>query len=73
MDQKSIIHCTVDFVKETLKGAESGHDWWHIERVWKLALKIAEEEKADLLIAEERHLFMEKFLMQFYAEWNGEK
>ena len=24
-------------------------------------------------IAEERHLFMETFLQQFYAEWNGEK
>jgi uncharacterized protein len=24
-------------------------------------------------IAEERHLFMEKFLSQFYAEWEGEK
>ena len=24
-------------------------------------------------IAEERHLYMEKFLEQFYAEWKGEK
>ena len=24
-------------------------------------------------IAEQRHLFMESFLSQFYAEWEGEK
>ena len=27
-----------DFVKETLEGAEGGHDWFHIERVYKNAL-----------------------------------
>lgn len=46
------IQQTVDFVKEKLHGAEAGHDWFHIERVWKLARKIAEKEKADLLVVE---------------------
>lgn len=39
-----IIEETIKFVKETLKGAESGHDWYHIERVWSVARRIAEKE-----------------------------
>ena len=33
------IEKTINFVKEKLKGAEAGHDWFHIERVWKLSKK----------------------------------
>lgn len=44
---KSTIENTVEFVKEKLEGAEAGHDWFHIERVWKLAAKIAETEDCD--------------------------
>ena len=43
---------TITFVKETLKNAEVGHDWFHIERVWKTARKLAAQEKADLQIVE---------------------
>ena len=46
--RQRIIDQTEIFVKETLAEAEGGHDWWHIYRVWKLALSIADEEKADL-------------------------
>lgn len=35
-----IINKTTAFVKITLAGAEGGHDWFHIERVWKLARHI---------------------------------
>lgn len=52
MNRDTIIEQTVAFVKEALKDAESGHDWWHIERVWKTAINIASAEKADLLIVE---------------------
>jgi uncharacterized protein len=47
---KYIIEQTIDFVKETLKDAEAGHDWFHIERVFKSALKINEIEQGDELI-----------------------
>ncbi len=30
----------------------SGHDWWHIERVWSLARRLAEEEGADRVVVE---------------------
>ncbi|MCL8535299.1 HD domain-containing protein [Chryseobacterium gallinarum] len=44
---KSTIDNTIEFVKEKLEGAEAGHDWFHIERVWKLSRKIAETEDCD--------------------------
>jgi len=38
---------TVEFVKKQLEGAEAGHDWFHIERVWKLSKKIAATENCN--------------------------
>ena len=43
---------TVQFVKEKLEGAEAGHDWFHIERVWKLSKKIAKTEDCILEVVE---------------------
>lgn len=45
-----IISDTITFVKTKLAAAEAGHDWFHIDRVYKNALKINAEEKGDLLI-----------------------
>lgn len=45
---KNHITLTINFVKEKLEGAEAGHDWFHIERVWKLSKKIAEKEGGNL-------------------------
>ena len=42
-----IIYLTVDFVKRQLQDAEGGHDWFHIERVWKNAETIAKGEQCD--------------------------
>ncbi|MEL6811563.1 MAG: HD domain-containing protein [Bacteroidota bacterium] len=52
MNQDAVIIGTVEFVKETLKGAEGGHDWFHMERVWKLAKRIAEAEEVDHFVVE---------------------
>ncbi len=30
-----------------MRGAEGGHDWWHVYRVWKMAKHIAGEEHVD--------------------------
>lgn len=46
----SIIDKTIVFVKEKLQNAEAGHDWFHIERVYKNALLIASNEDCDLTI-----------------------
>lgn len=47
-----LIKKTIELVKQKLEGTESGHDWFHIERVWKLSLKIQEKEGGDKLIIE---------------------
>jgi uncharacterized protein len=47
-----LVNNTILFVKETLKNAEGGHDWFHIERVWKNAKSIAESEDVDTEIVE---------------------
>ncbi len=50
MRTEDIINKTVLFVQETLQGAEGGHDWWHILRVWNTAKRIAQEENVDTLV-----------------------
>jgi uncharacterized protein len=47
-----LIQHTITYVKQELKNAEGGHDWWHIERVWKTAKHIAKTEQVDLLVVE---------------------
>lgn len=49
---QDVILSTIEFVKETLANAEGGHDWFHIERLWKTARHIAEEEKVDIHVVE---------------------
>lgn len=50
-DDLKLIARTRDYVKETLANAEGGHDWFHILRVYKNALRIAKSEKgADVLV-----------------------
>jgi uncharacterized protein len=48
--EQIIISKTIAFVKETLAGAEAGHDWFHIERVFKTAKHINNLEKGDTLV-----------------------
>ena len=52
MNKEQIILNTIDFVKETLEDAEGGHDWFHIERVYKNALLISENEKVDRFVVQ---------------------
>jgi uncharacterized protein len=46
----TIIDKTILFVKKQLQDAEGGHDWFHIERVYKNALQIAVDETCDLTV-----------------------
>lgn len=52
MNNPDIISQTADFVKAKLSGEGSGHDWFHIERVWKTALHIGERENVDMFVVE---------------------
>ena len=52
MENEILLTATENFVKSVLEGDSSGHDWWHIHRVRKLALMIGKSEGADLFIVE---------------------
>lgn len=52
MDNTDIISKTITFVKGQLENAEGGHDWFHIERVYKNAILIAKEEVCNLQVVQ---------------------
>lgn len=53
MNDVTIISKTEDFVKTKMLGEGSGHDWWHVYRVWRIAKTIARHESgADMRIVE---------------------
>lgn len=52
MENEKLINDTIAFVKSELENAEGGHDWFHIERVYKNTLAIAKNEKCDLLVGQ---------------------
>ncbi|MCK4517911.1 HD domain-containing protein [Candidatus Babeliales bacterium] len=48
-----IVQKTAEFIKKKFSGEGSGHDWWHVHRVWKTAQNIALDEKGvDLLVVQ---------------------
>lgn len=50
MNTVPLIEATKAFVKSKLNDAEGGHDWFHIERVYKNALLIAKNEPVDITV-----------------------
>lgn len=52
MEKLLIIDKTKQFVKDKLFGEGSGHDWYHIERVYNLSKLIANKENANSFIVE---------------------
>jgi len=52
MNNQQIIKNTEEFVKNALKNAEGGHDWFHILRVWNNAKLIAKNENVDGFVVE---------------------
>src|SRR4051812_37676501 len=52
IDHDELIRRTAEHVRRTLDGEPSGHDWWHVYRVWKSAQAIARAEGADGFVVE---------------------
>lgn len=51
-EENQIVQKTQAFVYDFLKDDKSGHDWWHIERVTRMTIRLAREEtNANLLIS----------------------
>ncbi len=82
INQDNIIIKTTEFVKEKLASDSSGHDWWHVHRVWKTAVYIGEKEEVDLAIVQLAALLHDIADWKFYngdttvgpqmaAEWLG--
>lgn len=47
-----VIPRTIEYVKQTLAADSSGHDWFHVERVWRNSQRIAQREGGDRLVVE---------------------
>ena len=52
MIPSELISKTILFVRKQLQNAEGGHDWFHIERVYKNAIAISENEKCNTMIVQ---------------------
>lgn len=53
MNANNVINQTVKYVQEAMSGESSGHDWWHVYRVWQTAKHIAQKEPgANMLVVE---------------------
>src|ERR1700730_681289 len=52
MDEPTVIARIADEVERKLGGESSGHDWWHIHRVWKMAEHIANNTSANPLVVQ---------------------
>jgi uncharacterized protein len=50
ISEAQLIESTISFVKTELKNAEGGHDWFHIERVYKNTLSIAKHEDVNTTV-----------------------
>jgi uncharacterized protein len=50
MTQQDILQKTAEYIKAEFSDDSSGHDWWHIYRVWKSAITICDHEQADSFI-----------------------
>lgn len=52
MAREKIIENTIAFVKRKLAKEGSGHDWWHIYRVYQMTKRIAKEENVEVFTCE---------------------
>lgn len=52
MSANTLIERTAAHVHAAMSDDGSGHDWWHIYRVWQMALRLGEREGADLLVVQ---------------------
>ena len=71
MSNQDLINKTILFVRQKLEFAEGGHDWFHIERVYKNALQIADGEICNLDIVILGALLHDIADSKFYPDDSG--
>lgn len=52
MQTDTILQATAAHVRRIMEQDSSGHDWWHIHRVWRNAIRLCEPEGADRFVVE---------------------
>ncbi|MGE0760595.1 MAG: HD domain-containing protein [Pirellulaceae bacterium] len=52
MDASQLVAATADYIRERMAHDASGHDWWHVHRVWQMARQLASGEPVDMLVVE---------------------
>jgi len=52
MNKEKIVKQTEKYAKNKLLGEGSGHDWWHVYRVWKNAINIGHHEDVDMFVVQ---------------------
>ncbi len=70
MTEQELINNTEEYVRNTLKDSESGHNWFHIERVWKNAKQIGKNENVNMLVVQLAALLHDIADAKFY---NGDE
>lgn len=51
-DRGELLRRTAAYVRTAMEGEGTGHDWWHVDRVRRMALRLAREEGADAYVVE---------------------
>ncbi|MGL5820191.1 MAG: HD domain-containing protein [Sarcina sp.] len=72
MDKDIILQNTIEFIKERFEGEGSGHDWLHIDRVYRNAIYIMNYEEADEFIVKMSALLHDLDDWKFNKEIEGE-
>lgn len=67
----SVINNTINFVKKQLENTESGHNWFHMERVYNNALLLAKEETCDLEVVQLAALLHDIADSKFHPDASG--
>jgi uncharacterized protein len=52
MNHDQMIQRTAAHVQAAMSDDTTGHDWWHVYRVWQTARRIGQREGADLFVVE---------------------
>lgn len=72
MTNDEIIKRTAEFIEGEFKGESTGHDWWHIYRVWKDSVSIGAKENVDMFLVEMSALLHDLSDFKFNEEKEGQ-
>lgn len=72
MTHEEAVRKTAKFIKSKFEGEGTGHDWWHIYRVWQDSISIGEKENVNMFIVEMSALLHDLSDFKFNDEREGQ-